>query len=65
MNLDEWLTYYKAAIGVGFVIKVEEDGGEYAWFVYDPEGDLIDWWWFYEADQTRPRETIPHNKKPG
>jgi len=51
MYLDAWLTYYRSL--PGHTIAVEEDGSEYAWMVYDEAGELVDWWWLYEANETR------------
>lgn len=63
MDLDTWLTFYRNR--PGYRVTVEEDGGEPAWMVYDETGELIDWWWFYEADRIRPMDEIPRRTKPG
>ena len=50
MDLDAWLTYYRS---IGYTINVEEDGSRFAWMVYNEAGELVDWWWLYEADKIR------------
>lgn len=61
MNLDEWLTFYR---DTGYTIRIEADGTNFAWMVYDDKEELIDWWWLYEADQLREPDDMPR-RKPG
>lgn len=63
MNLDTWLTYYRSL--PGYTVAVEEDGSHSAWMVYNAEGELVDWWWLYEADKTRGIGDDGQPKSPG
>jgi len=51
MNLDTWLAYYRGL--PGHTVTVEYDGSHPAWMVTNEAGELIDWWWLYEADKMR------------